>query len=218
MGYKVTLRRRAARGEDPAWLTTATVDAMASVGICDKTDGYYYESGNYGSGSADLSDICVSGVSAALSFSSRLAGDLLDSAAADDVLTIEVEPGSFDFASLSNWLRILSAPFGAYRGAVITDDDLDVDDYEKVMELSTQTGRDVDGRDSVYRFWPAMVIDEELAIRSFKIGLRDLRDKLIKRSSFSDIRDGRLWISFGTEFLTGDALDELHENLMRVVQ
>jgi hypothetical protein len=213
MGLKISLRRRAMPNENLKEITSHVVQTLVNLGVCFKADGYHYELGSGGSGAADISDVCVSGVTASLSFSSRIEGDLVDAAIADDILTVEVTSSQFSFCVLSDWLRVLAVQFGAYRGALITDEDVNLDDFEAVIDLSEETGRDEDGRDSIYRFWPSMVIDEELASRCFRLTIFELNARLEKIAAASSLDGELLWIRFSDEFLFGATLDGLNQQV-----
>lgn len=58
--------------------------------------------------------------------------------------------------------------FDCYRGA-IADRDMLRSDWSQVAELRNSTGRDIDGRDSVYRIHPVNFWDRELCQRAFRL-------------------------------------------------
>jgi len=131
------------------------------------------------SAAANLADSLAFGLGGQLSYSSRYPGAICDKAMSDDFLIIR---GDVDLPVLT-WLERevfpqIVAAFLPYRAACVTDLDLDLDDFDDIVSLARQTNFDVDGRDSVYRFWAANYFDDLCCVRAFRIGSLELTEKL----------------------------------------
>lgn len=107
----------------------------------------YFESSSDGfSGAADLGRAFLSDeFQGAITYCPRELVDA-DHAKYDDVLTLVV-PRSELYAEfvLNAFVRIANA-FEAYRATVARDEDFDLDDFDRIVDLSRRTARDVDGR------------------------------------------------------------------------
>ena len=77
--------------------------------------------------------------------------------------------------------------FDCYK-ATLCDPDIRLADWKRVVELSNSTGKDVDGRDGVYRIHPGNYFDRELchhcvSLRSYiPLPARPLAGKVLTRS------------------------------------
>jgi hypothetical protein len=67
--------------------------------------------------------------------------------------------------------------FGCYKGT-ICDPEIRLADWKRVVELSNSTGKDVDGRDGVYRIHPGNYFDRELCRRAFGLAPEKLVERL----------------------------------------
>lgn len=169
----------------------------------------YFESESKGGGAADLSPALRDGVAAAISYCSRPAIDA-DHAMYDDVLTLEFDESGVDYSvfSLAIFGQVVRA-FDAYRASIVLDEDLDLDDYDEILDLADSTGRDVDGRDGVFRISPICFFDRELCARAFGISPEGVSKRINGRIEFvSTIHDGVL-IVVTQEIVGRDALIDL---------
>lgn len=120
------------------------------------------------SAAANLTSLLGTGFSGAVSFASRLPKAICDRAISDDVLVLRIPRDQADFRllALEVFPTVIEA-FQPYRAFAITDMEQDLDDFEAICEEAQRTGRDVDGRDSVFKIQPIDFFDEELCRRSF---------------------------------------------------
>lgn len=139
----------------------------------------YFESEDELSGASDLTPAFAdTKFLGAISYCPRRAIDA-DHGMFDDVLTITV-PRSRRLYSVfvkDLFIRIVDA-FDAYRAGVSVDEDLELSDFDEIVELSERTGKDVDGRDGVFRIGPANAFDEELCMRAFRLRAEEVVRKV----------------------------------------
>ncbi len=141
----------------------------------------YFDMGTGESAATDISPCLISGIKGAFSFASRLPAAIVDKAISDDSITLKFDSDAIDFQWFGNEIfpEIIKA-FSPYRAAIVTDLEQDLDDYEDIVEESRCTGHDVDGRDTVFRFYPVNYFDNSLCIRAFGISSDEVVAKLEK--------------------------------------
>lgn len=107
------------------------------------------------------------GLKGFVSYQLRAATYLKDNAQYDDILVLEFNPNKIDYALLvfDVFPKLINA-FQAYR-AVITSMNLAMEDWQTVVEKVNATGRDVDGRDGVFRISAVNFWDNLLCKRAF---------------------------------------------------
>src|SRR4029078_9596476 len=71
--------------------------------------------------------------------------------------------------------------FRPYRAVIVTDVDLDLDDFEHISQEAQRTAKDIDGRDTVYRFHAVNYFDETLCRRAFGMSASTVVSKLENR-------------------------------------
>jgi len=121
------------------------------------------------SAACDLTLQLREGVQGAISYSARYPSGMKDKAMFDDVLTLQIDENVVDYGTFV--IEVFEQAvkcFHAYRGAVVLDLDLDLDDYDEIVEQSQLSGKDIDGRDSVFRINPVNFFDRELCKRAFR--------------------------------------------------
>lgn len=92
---------------------------------------------------------------------------LRDIAQYDDSLAIEFNPKKIDYVNLvKNVFPILVKAFECYR-ATIYEKKIARSDWREIVKLSRSTGKDVNGRDGVYRVNAVNFYDNELCRRAF---------------------------------------------------
>lgn len=103
-----------------------------------------------------------------LSYALRSAAYLRDAAQYDDQLVLRFVPApNASLGTLGEWVARSAQIMGAYRGALVVDEELAADDWEACIRLGRESGRDIDGRDSVFRIWPVSFWDTELCRRAW---------------------------------------------------
>lgn len=102
---------------------------------------------------------------------------LRDNAQYDDIVVLEFDSGSVDArALLDTVVPAYVDAFDCYRAQVL-DIDVARADWDRVVALCNTTGKDVDGRDGVFRFHAAQYLDRELCRRAFGLA----PEKIVKR-------------------------------------
>jgi hypothetical protein len=93
-----------------------------------------------------------------------------DVARADDTMRVRLHTEKVDYAAFcTETLPRLITIFGSYRGYVATDAKVRAAEWEAVRQQSRQTGRNIDGRDGIFRIWPVCWFDDVLSRRAFGI-------------------------------------------------
>lgn len=135
--------------------------------------------GNGESYVCDLTPFLNTGLSGAISYSARYPMGMTDKAMFDDVLTLEVDEKALDYREFSlSVFELVVSCFRCYRASIVHDLDLDLDDYDQVIEMSQSLRIDVDGRDSVFRVHPVNYFDEQLCQRAFRLGAAEVVQRL----------------------------------------
>jgi hypothetical protein len=183
MDIEARFRRRARLGEDAGKLNDTLMLSLSKLdGFWKKDyliDGIVCDYGKGESISVDLSPCLEPGIKASISYASRLSGSIVDKAISDDFLTVQLDLNNANYEEFcNNIFPIVIKVFEPYRAAVITDLDLDLDDYEEIVEEAQRTGLDVDGRDTVYRFYPVNFFDDTLCGRAFGFDSQELINRL----------------------------------------
>ena len=117
--------------------------------------------------SVSLDKQLPAGVKGRLTYALRSQPYLEDDAQFDDTLFIEFAGNKLDYSDLLE--RVFPAyisAFGAYR-ATLHDWSVTRSDWPVVVDACEATGKDVNGRDGVFRINAANYFDQELCVRAF---------------------------------------------------
>lgn len=127
------------------------------------------------SAAANLTPLLVAQFSGAVSFASRLPKAIRDRAVSDDVLILHIRRDQADtrLLALEVFPAVIDA-FQPYRASAVADMEEDLNDFEAICEEAQRTGRDVDGRDSVFKIQQIDFFDDELCRRSFGKSAQDV--------------------------------------------
>ncbi len=151
-------------------LNDKLLDRMSKIGKLWAADQAYarYDAGGGESAAADLSPCLANGIKGAVSYASRFPAAVADKAISDDVLTLQFDREQVDFEEFCRdvFPEIVKA-FEPYRASVVTDLDQDLDDLEDIVKEAQRTGRDVDGRDTVFRMHSINYFDRAMCERAF---------------------------------------------------
>jgi hypothetical protein len=173
----------------------------------------HFESETVDSGAVDLSRALRADVSAAISYCSRSVIDA-DHAMYDDVLTLEFSAADADYSTFAQPVfGQLAEIFDAYRGSVVLDEDLDLADYDQILDKVETSGRDVDGRDGVYRISPVCFFDRELCSRAFGIAPEEIFGRLRGKIEHVEITHDGVLIVATREILTKASLVSLDREI-----
>jgi len=183
MQIEARFRRRVAANESIAELNSELLNNLLEIRSLwaeDKSvEDFYFDPGTNESAAADLSPCLASGIKGAISYASRLIAAVQDKAISDDSLILKFDSDEIDYQRFSSEIfpEIVKV-FSPYRATIIIDLDQDLDDFEDIVEESQKTGKDVDGRDTVYRFNPVNYFDDLMCMRAFGVNSDEVIEKL----------------------------------------
>ena len=178
-----------------------------------------FDAGQQESAAVDLSPCLAPGLRGAVSYASRIPSAIVDKALADDVLLLQLEDGALNFQFLC-WqiFPSLIEAFQPYRAAVITDLDFDLNDFELISREAQRTGRDVDGRDSVYRIHPVNFFDETMCVRAFGFSAEGLVAKLQGKIELAKSLCSGAMLLVAAEVVQGEQLASLDARVRQTLQ
>ena len=169
-------------------------------------------------GVLDLRKALQPGLSGQAVYLPRFPGYLAeDTAQADDFLHIRVNTDKADYKRFCNVIlpRVV-AIFDPYRGAAETDEVVCLADYDASRQQWKETGRHINGRDSVYRIWPVNYFDDLLCQRSFGISADEVVRRVAPECERAELLNGGAFLIVTSELVTGQTpLDMLNERVRR---
>lgn len=183
MQVEARFRRRAGLGENVAELNARLLGALSQLhGLWadDKTAAdANFDAGTGESAAVDLTPCLVASVKGSISYASRLIGAVADRATSDDSIVLQLNSDVIDLGWFSREVfpEVIKA-FAPYRAALVTDLDQDLEDFESIVQEVQRTGRDVDGRDTVWRFHSVNYFDDALCLRAFGISASEVVARL----------------------------------------
>jgi hypothetical protein len=220
MVVEVMLRRRATLDEYVPELNTEFVEAFIAVpgfwAAGKRASDAPFDSGTGECATLDLRKSLETGLTGQISYAPRLAGYLSsDIAMVDDFLVIRSNTEKMSYAEFcSRTLPRLVAIFRPYRAAIETDQEVAMADWEIVRTQRPETGKNIDGRDSVFRIWPANFFDDLLCRRSFGIGADEVVRRAAPECERAELLNGGAFLLVTTDLVVGDALNDLHARVM----
>ncbi|HLY54985.1 MAG TPA: hypothetical protein VKS60_05475 [Stellaceae bacterium] len=163
----------------------------------------------------DLRSALAPGLSGLLYYR-MFAGDSIDLYAddpdelGDDVLELDVDNTVVNYRTFCREIfpevvRI----FGAYRGAVKSDREVQIRDGDSVMERYRETGLDVNRRSGIFRIWPVSYFGDELCRRSFRIGAAEVVKRAAPICELAEVRNDGAFLIATSDIVTGKDLDRL---------
>ena len=166
------------------------------------------------SAACDLTSYANPGIKGAISYSARYTGRMTDKAIFDDVLTLEIDESATDYTQFSSIIfEKIASGFAAYRATIVVDLDLDLDDYEKIVEYAQETRKDIDGRDSIYRFNPVNFFDEEMCYRAFGFGATEVANRLANQVERVSVQSGGVLIIATSKVANSEKLNLIHNHI-----
>jgi hypothetical protein len=137
-----------------------------------------------------LDKVLGAGIKGRLTYMYRSEEYLEDNAQYDDNLFIEFNSGKIDLEDVVNVLPVYISSFGCYR-ATVHNWGITRSDWPKIVEECNSTGKDVNGRDGVYRINAINYFDRELCKRAFSLSPEEIVKRLTgKVESVSLLGDG----------------------------
>jgi hypothetical protein len=160
-------------------------------------------------GSLDLRKALRDGLSGQLIYMARFPGYLSkDVARADDTLRIRLNTDKIHYATFcTETLPRLIAIFGSYRGYMETDAQVRAADWQVVRQQSRQSGRNVDGRDGIFRVWPVCWFDDVLSRRAFGIDVPEAIRRVAPECERAEIVADCAFLIVTSAIVTGSSLD-----------
>ncbi len=154
---------------------------------------------------------------AELIYTFRKEGWIEDRARFDDLLIVDLDSTSNHAAFVSEAMLELGTLFGAYRGQVVTDKRLAIEDWGTICEARRNGTVDVDGRDSVYRFHPVMLFDRELCQRAFGMSHEDVAEKVEGICELVEVTDERVLVAASLQPLEREEILEYDGRMKRAL-
>jgi hypothetical protein len=143
---------------------------------------------------------------------------LEDRAQFDDIFIAEFRADKVNFRVLAfDVLPSLITAFGAYRAAV-RNVSLAIEDWPVVAETVEATGKDVDGRDGVYRINGVNFWDETLCERAFGRKPVEIVNRLSSLVPIAQIVDGGAYIVCVDDYPSTSNVREFEGRLRRVLE
>lgn len=207
--------RRRAGSEDVQTLHASIQACLLSISWMWKTPRVNLALESNGESAAcDLSSCLREGVSGSISYSARFPGAMRDKATFDDVLTLQIDEDVVEYGTFVNkiFCEMVSC-FNAYRAAIVLDLDLDLDDYDVIVKQSQLSGKDVDGRDSVFRINPVNFFDGELCIRAFGQTADQIANALRDGVERVTLQSGGLLLIVTSELVDRENLRAVHDHV-----
>lgn len=142
---------------------------------------------------------------------------LEDKAQYDDVLFFEFDSKKINYLDLvSEVIPAYIKAFGAYRAA-IRNMDLALEDWPTVAEITDQTGKDIDGRDGVYRINSVNFWDETLCLRAFKKTPHEILAILSNSGIKSEVINNGVYNICAHEFLDIESLRAIDRAIKKIL-
>lgn len=159
--------------------------------------------------SLDLRKSLRDGLSGQAIYIARFPGYLSkDVARADDTMHVRLNTDKIDYAAFcTETLPQLIAIFGSYRGYVETDAKVRAADWETVRQQSRKTGRNIDGRDGIFRIWPVCWFDDVLSRRAFGIDAQEAIRRVAPECERAELVAGCAFLIVTSAIVTGANLD-----------
>lgn len=214
MQIEARFRRRVAASESISEINNELLNNLAEIkGLWSEgksIEDSYFDPGTGESAATDLSTCLASGMKGAISYASRLTASVVDKAISDDSFILKFNSNEVDFQWFSSQIfpEVVNA-FYPYRATIVTDLNQDMDEFEDIIEESQRTGKDVDGRDTVYRINSVNYFDNLMCTRAFGINADEVIERLSNSIEKAEkIFDGVLLV-VTSKLITGDELREL---------
>lgn len=161
-----------------------------------------------------LKELSSRGLKSYLSYPLRSRDYLQDNARFDDVFVIELKPAQADQRNfVENVFPRYIEAFDCYRASFMNREAAR-DDWGTIVEQCNATGRDVNGRDGVYRISEINFFDRELCRRAFGMTPEQVVERLQgKVESVSTFHDGVILVC-SSSLLPREELDKVGGDAM----
>jgi len=215
-------RRRALLGEKASEINRSVLKELELI------HGFYnsnnsenvvvFNPGTGESSSTNLTPLLSIGISGAISYASRLEGAIVDKAISDDSLRLEIDLKKIDYQwVVSELFEAVISAFRPYRACVIEDLDSDLDDFDEICRLALESGRDIDGRDSIFRIHQVSYYDDELCLREFRLSSKDIASRLEGKIELTKSLANGVLLAYSRDLLGGKAVDEIDTKIRELI-
>lgn len=137
---------------------------------------------------------------------------LQDNAQYDDNIFIEFNLNKVDVETIINIFKVYIVAFDCYRASV-NNIDVSSEDWDGIVEECNSTGKDVNGRDGIYRINAINFFDRELCLRAFNLSPEQIIERLEGDvESVSLLHDGVLLID-RSNFLESDEFEKIDSKI-----
>jgi hypothetical protein len=220
--YVLNLRHRPDLGESIQVLHSKLIDSLVALGpLWGVSPGAVVATPTVRPGAllaqVDLRQVLPFAKKPYVVYSERNASYLGDKAMYDDYLIAEFDPDKLDFARLA--LEAFPAYVGAfqcYRAAIYNQAQA-IEDWSQIVEQSQSTGKDVDGRDGVYRIHPVNFFDRELCQRAFGRTPEQIKDALTGHVECVELLYDGVYIVVSSRVLPETELLKIDSGLRRLL-
>lgn len=166
----------------------------------------------------ELRELSSRGLKSYITYPLRNDQYLRDEAQYDDNIIIEFKPKETDLSDfVNNIFPIYIEAFDCYRSSVINRE-VSRGDWPSIVELTNSTGKNIDGRDGVYRINEINYYDRELCRRAFNLTPEEIVQRLDgKVERVSVFHDGVLLI-YSSKLLPQDGLEKIDSEIKTLLK
>jgi hypothetical protein len=158
------------------------------------------------------------GVKGRLTYMLRNEKYLKDDAQYDDTLFIEFNPEKIDLQDFTSGVfTTYIKAFKCYR-ATLHDWSITRSDWPVVVEVGERLGKDINGRDGIYRINPIHYFDETLCQREFGLSAGEISKLLKNQAETATEFESGLLLILDTHLLSSDEWKERGESVKRALQ
>ena len=165
----------------------------------------------------ELKGILPKGLKGILQYSFRGEDYLKDEAQYDDFYSIDFNPEKVDYTNFVNiTLPELIVAFEAYRARVYLVD-IAISDWNEIIKKSSDSDKDVDGRDGVYRIYAVNYFDRELCKRAFDLSPEQIVERLESKVEQVRILGDGVYLVYTSRPLDSDELENVDSEVRELM-
>ena len=137
---------------------------------------------------------------------------LRDDSEFDDrlILNYEISEDTYRDLVFLAFPRFVEA-FRAYRGTIVLDEELALEDWDRIVLACQHGAGDIDGRSGVFRIGAVNFFDEELSRRAFGLQPSEMVLRLQEHTEHASLLSGGLFLVVTTSLLPRNQLERLDE-------
>jgi hypothetical protein len=159
-----------------------------------------------------LNKVLGRGLNGGITYTYRGSEYIRDNAQHDDHLFIEFSPQKIDFGFIVSVFSSYVSAFDCYR-ATINNRSTARSDWQNIAQKCEDSGKDVNGRDGIYRINAINYFDRELCLRSFSLSPEQIIERLEgKVESVSLLHDG-VFLVYSSKLLERGELENIDSEI-----